>query len=211
MWYMNNTSIDGRRARHEPRKGDLLAAAVDYVFAHGLSELSIRPLAAALGISHRTLLYHFGSKEDLVVAILKEVRDRERLVFAFRAADPETTSTVDYVRAAWRRFTSPAYAGFFRLWFEVYGLALQEPALYGGFLDGVVTDWLPLFGPLLARDGCPPDHAPSVATFILDGVRGLQLDLLAGGDRARVDAAFACLIVGLRAIIADAATRPRAP
>jgi AcrR family transcriptional regulator len=62
---MNEISQDGRRTRHEPRKQDLLAAAVEYVFEHGFSELSIRPLAAALGISHRTLLYHFHSNTNL--------------------------------------------------------------------------------------------------------------------------------------------------
>ncbi len=208
---MNDSPVDGRRSRHEPRKKDLLAAAVDYVFAHGLGGLSIRPLAAALGISHRTLLYHFGSKEELVVAVLKEVRERERLLFAVRTADPDTASAVAYVRSAWRRFSDPERAGFFRLWFEVYGMALQEPEVYGAFLEGVATDWLPLIEGVLVRDGCPPERAPALATLILDGVRGLQLDLLAGGDPARVHDAFEWLIAGLRGALADAAPGAHEP
>ena len=43
----------------------LLAKAVDHVAAHGVADLSLRALAAALGTSHRMLLYHFGSKEQL--------------------------------------------------------------------------------------------------------------------------------------------------
>lgn len=192
---------DGRRTRHEPRKHDLLAAAVEYVFEHGLSELSIRPLAAALGISHRTLLYHFHSKEDLVVEVLKEVRARERLLFAFRAHDLETASIVEFVRAAWQRFTAPEHEGYFRLFFEVYGLALQEPALYGGFLEGVVTDWLPIIENVLVRNGCLPERASALATLILSSVRGLQLDLLATHDRERAEATFEELLTTLRHLL----------
>ncbi|MBA2678048.1 MAG: TetR/AcrR family transcriptional regulator [Ktedonobacteraceae bacterium] len=197
---MNKISQDGRRTRHEPRKQDLLAAAVEYVFEHGFSELSIRPLAAALGISHRTLLYHFHSKENLVVELLKEVRVRERLLFAFRFNDQETASLVEFVQTAWQRFTAPEYEGYFRLFFEVYGLALQEPTVYGGFLEGVVTDWLPLIEPALIRDGYPPERALSIATLILSSVRGLQLDLLATHDRKRAEAAFEELLTIFRSL-----------
>src|SRR5262249_32927762 len=59
------------------RKAETLARATDYVLAHGLSGLSLRPLAAALGTSTRMLLYDFGSKEELVADVLAEARRRE--------------------------------------------------------------------------------------------------------------------------------------
>jgi AcrR family transcriptional regulator len=198
---MNEHMQDGRRTRHEPRKQDLLAAAVAYVFEHGLSELSIRPLAAALGISHRTLLYHFHSKEALVVEVLKEVRARERLLFAFQIRDQESPSVVAFVRSAWQRFLAPEYEAYFRLFFEVYGLALQHPALYQGFLEGVVTDWLPLMEAMLVRDGCPAERVRALATLILSSVRGLQLDVLATDDRSRAETAFEELLLMLRPLL----------
>src|SRR5882757_11130542 len=69
-------SLDGRNTRHEGRRRELMDDAVQYVLSHGLSDLSIRPMAEALGISHRTLLHHFGSKEELVERVLAEVRLR---------------------------------------------------------------------------------------------------------------------------------------
>ena len=195
---MKELTQDGRRMRHEPRKQDLLAATIDYVFEHGLSDLSIRPLAAALGISHRTLLYHFHSKEALVIEVLKEVRARERQFFASQLRDEAPPSLVAFVRAAWQRFLAPEYGPYFRLFFEVYGLALQHPSLYQGFLEGVVADWLPLIETMLLRDGCPADRASSLATLILSSVRGLQLDLLATGDRQRAEMAFGELLLMLR-------------
>jgi AcrR family transcriptional regulator len=208
---MNKNSQDGRRTRHEPRKQDLLDAAVAYVFEHGLSELSIRPLAAALGISHRTLLYHFHSKEALIVEVLKEVRARERLLFAFQLHDRETTSVVAFVRAAWQRFLAPEYEAYFRLFFEVYGLALQQPALYQEFLEGVVADWLPLIEKALVSDGCPAERVPALATLILSSVRGLQLDVLATRDRRRAETALEELLLMLRHLLSTHCLDEQAP
>lgn len=45
----------------------LLDGAVDYAVANGISDLSLRPLAAALGTQAPVLLHHFGTKEQLIV------------------------------------------------------------------------------------------------------------------------------------------------
>ena len=47
----------------------LIDAAVAHADAHGLSDTSLRQLAAALGTSHRMLIHHFGSKEGLLVEV----------------------------------------------------------------------------------------------------------------------------------------------
>ena len=56
------------------RRQELLDRSVDYVVANGISDLSLRPLAAALGTQAPVLLHHFGSKEHLVEEILGRVR-----------------------------------------------------------------------------------------------------------------------------------------
>ena len=49
----------------------LLAAAVRHALDAGIADLSLRQFAAAIGTSHRMLLYHFGSREGLLVANLE--------------------------------------------------------------------------------------------------------------------------------------------
>src|SRR3954451_5011316 len=49
-----------------PRREELLEAAYAYVLRHGLSGLSLRPLAREVGSSPRVLLYLFGTKDGLV-------------------------------------------------------------------------------------------------------------------------------------------------
>jgi AcrR family transcriptional regulator len=58
------------------RRAELIDAALDYVMAHGLVGLSLRPLAAQLGTSDRMLIYHFGSKERLVGEVLARAQQR---------------------------------------------------------------------------------------------------------------------------------------
>ena len=60
------------------RRQELLDGAVDYVVANGISDLSLRPLALALGTQAPVLLHHFGTKEHLVEEMLGRVRDRLR-------------------------------------------------------------------------------------------------------------------------------------
>jgi AcrR family transcriptional regulator len=49
---------------HSPRQL-LAAAAIAIAMQGGIADLSLRELAAAIGTSHRMLLYHFGSREGL--------------------------------------------------------------------------------------------------------------------------------------------------
>jgi AcrR family transcriptional regulator len=190
-------SLMGRRPDPEA-KTQLQAALGDYVLENGLADLSLRPLASALGTSPRMLLYHFESKERLTTTALEEVRRRQReKVETFLASDPEIEPG-DLLRRFIPWFTSRSHAPFLRLFFEVYGLALREPGRFPGFLESAVQDWLSLFEDVLSRttELDPPDRQ-IIATTVLAGLRGLLLDLLATGDRARVTKAGEVLLSAL--------------
>src|SRR5437588_12985494 len=97
------TVSDGRRLRHAHRRGELLDAAADYVFEHGLSELSLRELGSGIGVSHRTLLYHFNSKERLLGEILRHIRKTQRARIAASAEElAGERGVVDIMRGVWR-------------------------------------------------------------------------------------------------------------
>jgi AcrR family transcriptional regulator len=44
----------------------------------GIADLSLRQLAAAIGTSHRMLLYHFGSREGLLAAVTRAVEEQQQ-------------------------------------------------------------------------------------------------------------------------------------
>ena len=108
-------------------RAKLLAAAVDHVLAsHGLSDLSLRELAVGIGTSHRMLIYHFGSKEGLIVAVIQTVEAAERDAVRPALASPEDLALGDVLRAMWKRVspTEPRPARVLSF-FEIYGQALQ--------------------------------------------------------------------------------------
>jgi AcrR family transcriptional regulator len=166
----------------------LLEAAVDHVLEHGLSDLSLRELAAGIGTSHRMLIYHFGSKEQLVVAIIHSVEQRQREAFAAIATeerDPEAA-----LRAMWARFTAPELGPHERLFFEIYGQALQGRPGAVDVLDGIIDAWVEPGTRYLLAHGADPATARAEARLQVATIRGLLLDWLATGDREGVDAAF---------------------
>ncbi len=58
------TATAGRPVDHQ-RRAELLDAVVDYTVEHGFSDLSWRPVAAALGVSTPTLVHRLGAKEAM--------------------------------------------------------------------------------------------------------------------------------------------------
>jgi AcrR family transcriptional regulator len=165
----------------------LLDGAVDYVAEHGVGELSLRPLAAALGTSHRMLIYHFGSKEGLLVEVVREVEQRQKARFATLQADGDPVAAT---RELWRRLADPALWPHERLFFEMYAQALQGRPGTEGLLDGIVDTWIEPAAEVAERLGLAKEEARARARLGLAVVRGLLLDLLATGDREGVDAAL---------------------
>lgn len=179
---------DGK-GRETGARDALLVAAVAYVGEHGVSDLSLRALAQALGTSHRMLSYHFGSKQGLFVEIVRAVEDQQRGALADLGAQ-QGLSPAERAWRFWRRLADPSLAPNQRLFFEIYGQALQGRPHTTQVLDGIVETWL---GPVveLGLEQGKSAHAARVdARLGLAVVRGLLLDLLATGDRAGVEEAM---------------------
>jgi AcrR family transcriptional regulator len=171
------------------RRAQLVNAAVDYVAAHGIADLSLRGLGTAIGVSHRMLIHYFGSKEHLLVEIVRTSEQRQRDLLSQLRLEPGL-SPADAARLLWQQLTDPRLAGQERLFFEIYGHALRGRPEAAPVLEGLVNDWLE---PLVAAEvaaGADPAAARNRARLGLATVRGLLLDLLATGDRAGVNAAM---------------------
>jgi AcrR family transcriptional regulator len=181
----------------------LLAAAIDYAAEHGISDLSLRRLAAALGTSHRMLIYHFGSKEGLLVEVIRAVEQRQRDALAGLARDP-SLSPAETMRRMWERLADPSLSPHERLFFEVYGQALQGRAHAAPLLDGIVEHWLDPLTEFAIELGMPAGTARANARLWVAVARGLLLDLLATGDRRGVDEALEQFSSQLEAALAQA-------
>lgn len=164
----------------------LLERALDHVRANGLGDTSLRELAAALGTSHRMLLYHFGSRDALVAELVRATERAERDAHAAVVAELGVDADpVRFLRRSWERIIDPAVAPHERLFFELMaqGIAGREPA--AAVVGALVTDWL---------DDMPEEQRV-LTRLSLAVMRGLLLDVLATGDRDGASAAFEQFLV----------------
>lgn len=171
------------------RRDELLDRVVEYVAAHGLANLSLRPLAASVGTSARMLVYHFGSKERLIADALDAVRQRQHIQVQKWIADSAGVPFQELMARFWSASASTDSAAYGRLFFEAYGIALMDRDQLPGFLDSAVVSWIDLLQAALVGVGLDAEDAVSIATTALAVHRGLLLDLFATGDSARVERA----------------------
>ena len=174
-------------------KQRLLEGAIEYVAANGMSDVSLRTLAAAVGTSHRMLIFHFGSKERLWVEIVQTVEQRQRELLGEILPDP-SRPVGEAMRAWWKHISDPALWPNERLFFELYGQALQRRPHTTELLDGIVDDWLDPITEINVSVGVPEPLARAHARLGIAVTRGLLLDLLATRDVAGVDAAMEAFI-----------------
>ena len=126
------------QATPSARQTELLEAAYRYALEHGLAELSLRPLATAIGSSPRVLLYLFGSKDGLVRALLNRARIEE--VALLGRLEPGS----GLERAAlqlWGWMSAPEHRPLVTLWVEGYGRSLIDPdGPWAGFAEAGVRE-----------------------------------------------------------------------
>lgn len=129
------------------------------------------------------LIYHFGTRDALLRAVLQQARQRQLEVFsALLRVRPNERYTAT-LAAAWAEFTGPGGRPYLRLFGRLHETAGQP--LWPDFRRGATTDWL---GPL--EDGMRSLGHPELATVVLAVIRGLLMDLAATGDASRTDQAF---------------------
>jgi AcrR family transcriptional regulator len=174
--------------KQNPRQ-KLLDAVVGVALADGIADKSLRAIAAAAGTSHRMLIHHFGSREGLLVAVIRAVEARQRDALRQLAGEPGEM-TPDLAAGFWRRLRRPDLAAQERLFFEVYGQALQGRSWATPMLDGVVEDWVVPVAAMGEELGADPATARTVARLWVAVGRGLLLDVLATGQDEEVDAAM---------------------
>ena len=171
---------------HTPQARErLLAAAVDHALDTGIADLSLRQLAAAIGTSHRMLLYHFGSREGLLAVVTQAVEDQQRAALL-----ESGTTTAHHARQSWQRLSDPQLWPQERLFFELYTHALRGRPGTEEFLDGAVESWVAPVTAALVKADADERIAPAEARLGVAMVRGLLLDLLATGDRTGVTEAY---------------------
>src|SRR5690348_16512642 len=163
------------------RRQELHDAVVKECAERGIGDRSLRDIAAAVGTSHRMLLHHFGSRDELLLAMVEEVERRQRALLRELPSEPPAA-----IAAMWANLRRPELRPFERLFFECYARGVQGEQPFARMLPGAVDDWL--------ADDAAQAVDPAMMRLGLAVARGLLLDLVATDDQQGVGAAAAAFV-----------------
>jgi AcrR family transcriptional regulator len=180
------------------RRRQLLDALIDAFADGGIGDRSLRHIAEAVGTSHRMLLHHFGSRDELLLTIVDEIERRQMSVLPEAATEP-----ADAMAAMWADVRRPELRPFERLFYECYARGAQGEQPFARMLPGAVESWL---AEVDAKSGGSAD--PAFVRLGLAVTRGLLLDLVATDDDEGVDAAAQAFVALLRQAQTSAASLP---
>jgi len=181
------------------RQEELLERAYDHALEHGLAELSLRPLAAAIGSSPRVLLYLFGSKDGLLRSLLARARSDELALLDHVRRHGGRGNLAAVVQTTWEWLSAPEHHSLLTLWAEAYARSLTEPdGPWAGFARQTVDDWLAVLAASQSPKQRRSQAGTAERTLSLSVLRGALLDLLATGDSGRTTAAVALHVAHLQ-------------
>ena len=190
-----------------PRE-QLLAKAVAWFAEHGVGDTSLRTLATGIGTSHRMLIYHFGSREGLLAAVVEAVEQGEHAALVELASsdlDPFEAGAAFWTRVADRA------AVFAPLFFELSTHAMRGAPHAAGLREWLHTGWTTALRDSFVALGLPTDRAGTLALQSLAMARGLLFEVAVTGDRAAADTAMASWTEQVRREAAALTTRTDAP
>jgi len=165
------------------RRDELAEAAADYVLEHGIIDLSLRPLAAAIGTSDRMLLYHFRDKDDLVATVLRVSNERSVAeVRRLRAPRNVRGAVLDL----WAAHNSGQLERCQRLYVEAAALGLLGREPYLTLVRASNERWVEALVDHVVRAGVARPRARRAVALLDAAFMGLQLDLTVEDDAAAI-------------------------
>ena len=172
------TTASTAPAKDPHRRAGWAELATDYVHDHGLIGLSLRPLAAELGTSNRVLLYHFGTKDQLVADVLRT--SNERSVARVASLEPSTDLRCA-VHDLWAAMEGDPCS---RIFVEAAALGFFGKEPYASVVREANALWLAGLIAHLDKSGVSPAVSERAAHVIDAAFMGFQLNLGLDGDPA---------------------------
>ena len=152
----------------------LLDLVTDHVLAHGLIGLTLRPLAAAVGTSDRMLIYHFGSRDALVSAVVARATDR---AVGRIDALPAAHGVRAAVNRLWVEYGEQPLDSCLDVYVQAAATGLFGSEPYLSEARASNERWSAALTGYVVRCGAPAHRAARVVTLVDSSLYGFHLDL----------------------------------
>jgi len=167
------------------RKQQLLEDLITYFIRHGIADVSLRPMAKEIGTSARLLIFHFRSKERLLLEVLDEIQTRLQQSLKELLAKTGANRSAP-LRVFWDWALEEKNFAHLRVLYQLHILAAQDSKTYGKYLKRNSLNWLEVVLAILK----PSQRSPALATLIVAIFDGLFIEVMSSGDRRRATAAI---------------------
>jgi AcrR family transcriptional regulator len=201
--------LRGERKSTPERRAEIVRAAARTFGTKGYQKGSLIDIAAQVGMTHAGVLHHFGSKEQLLIAVL-EYRDQEDLEVLAQDKMPEGMELFWHLTRT--AAANADRAGIVQTYAAITGESVTENHPARGFVNnrfallrGMIEDALrEVCGPDLPADVCT--HAASSIIGVMDGI---QLQWLLDGDAVDLPEATRFAIEAILTAAMAGADRPK--
>ena len=184
------------------RRTALLDEVVVHLSEHGLANVSLRPMAKDLDISVNSLVHHFGSKDDLIIAALRRSGLVQKQVEQEWLDRRPHMSQADLLRSWWRWINSaPQNLALVRLGIEAAAMEATLGGLPRQVRGEQIGLWRTNIESRLVAEGVPHETAVTEASLTKAMFTGLVVDLLATGQKARLTRALEIGLARLEQVV----------
>ena len=190
------------RSADSARKPALVAQILDYLVDKPISALTFRSVAEALGVSTYTLVYHFGTRAQLIEAVVAAIVERQHRTSEEFPAPATIDEQVAVIRASIEWTCRPENVVLLRLEFEAALIEVLDTS-GASATRRIYAFWAEECTQLLIGFGVSPADAELEARLLTNLFYGFQYDLVVNRDCDRARAAFEQAVVNYHARIAE--------
>lgn len=145
----------------------------EHILSDGLSQTSLRQLAAAAEVSDRMLLYYFDDKTDVLTAALGTIVANMSAELSAAIPEAPKMSASDLMRAAATLTLGDKFAPYMRLWIEIVAESAHGRAPYQDMAGIIAQGFLAWIEARL--DQTRTDDVAGTSAMLLAMIDGLAL------------------------------------